>query len=187
MAGVCLILGSAQCLWRDVDAACEIGEFQGVVAAKRAGVLWPHEMDAWVTLHPDRLGASVAERAALGLPPVPRLFAHETAPEIPGIERTTYRFEGQKRSGSSGLFAAKVALEDLGYDRAVLCGIPLTSEEKRLDYQHLWPGASNFRQGFIEALPRINHRLRSMSGWTMQLLGQPTADWLNQSDERSRV
>jgi len=165
-------------MWDDIDAALELGEYDGVVAAKLAGVLWPERLDAWVSLHPDRWEYDIDKRRRAGHPPALRLFAHEGAPEIDGIERTQYRWPGQKRSGSSGLFAAKVALEDLGFDRGVLCGIPLDKTAGRLDKLAFWPGASSFRQGFNEALPRINHRLCSMSGWTMQMLGRPTASWL---------
>lgn len=178
MARVALILGSANCVWRDVDAACEIGEFHGVVAAKRAGVLWPHDLDAWVSLHPDQWRRDIAERERLGFSPAPLLFQHEASADTAGAKQVPYKFKGQRRSGSSGLFAARVALEVLGFDRGVLCGIPLDLREGKLDKGPVWPGASSFRQGFIEALPRINHRLRSMSGWTMQTLGRPTAEWI---------
>lgn len=180
MARRCLVLGSAKCLWDDVNAALDISEFDGVVAAKHAGVVWPGKLDAWVSLHPERFGQIIAQRKAAGFPPAPRLFGHERATPRQGLELTQYRFEGQKTSGSSGLFAAKVALEDLGYDRAVLCGIPLTKSDGRLDNVALWHGAvAIFQAGFNEALPRINHRLCSMSGWTMHLLGRPTAKWLD--------
>lgn len=165
-------------MWDDINAALDIGEFDGVVAAKLAGVLWPGRLDAWVSLHPERFAGDIEKRRRLGHPPALRLFAHETASEQAGVSRTSYRWPGQKRSASSGMFAAKVALEDLGFDRAVLCGVPLDKEAGRLDKLVFWPGASSFRQGFNEALPRINHRLCSMSGWTMLRLGRPTASWL---------
>lgn len=179
MARRCLVLGSAKCMWDDINAALEIGEFDGVVVAKWAGVVWPGEADAWVSLHPEQFNRLISERQKRNHPPIPRLMVHETASAPQGIERIPYRFPGQERTGSSGLFAAKVALEDLGYDRAVLCGIPLEKEAGRLDDVHFWPGATIFQVGFKEALPRINHRLCSMSGWTMHLLGKPTANWLN--------
>lgn len=177
---VCLVLGSAQCLWADVDRALDLGEFKGVVAAKRAGVLWPGRLDAWVTLHPERVSKDIAERKSLGHPAAARVYCHEEVGAFPGItHRTHFRFKGQNTTGSSGLFAVKVAFE-LGYTRAVLCGIPLQSSEGRIGFGPFWVGSRHFQKGFIEALPHLKDRVRSMSGWTSEKLGMPTAAWIEQ-------
>lgn len=172
----CLILGSANCLRDDIDRALDLGDFDGVVAAKHAGIEWSSELDAWVSLHPDRFGSLIAERAKRGYPPSKRLFGHIPMENV--CEGMPYKFNGQKRSGSSGLFACKVAIE-LGFDRLVLCGIPLEKSEGRIDGKSHWNGAGSFRQGFLEAVPALAGRARSMSGWTAIMLGAPTSEWFN--------
>lgn len=177
MAKRCLILGSANCLRDDITRALQLAEYEGVVAAKHAGVEWTGELDAWVSLHPDRFQSLIAERASKGSPDAKRHFGHIA---IQGVcEAVGYKFEGQKRSGSSGLFAAKVAI-DLGFEKLVLCGIPLEKEQGRIDGKNHWNGATSFRQGFLEARPILAGRARSMSGWTQSILGTPTAEWLNE-------
>jgi hypothetical protein len=88
-----------------------------------------------------------------------------------------YKWPDQKRSGSSGLFACRVALS-LGFDRLVLCGIPLDRDAGRIDGKQVWNGASSFKQGFLEAMPHLKDTARSMSGWTATHLGTPTPEWL---------
>lgn len=176
MAKRCLILGSANCLRDDLSAALQLSEYEGVVAAKHGGVEWTGELDAWVSLHPDKFQALIAERAKKGSPAAKRHYGHKAFDGV--CEATPYRFEGQSRSGSSGLFACKVAI-DLGFDRLVLCGIPLEKSFGRIDGYESWSGSTAFRQGFLEARPALAGRARSMSGWTQVILGTPTSEWLN--------
>lgn len=179
MAKRCLILGSANCVWDDLDAALELSDFEGVVACKDAGIHYKGQLDAWVSLHPERFVKDIATRAALRYPAADRTYGYKPSENGTWSHATNYKFDGQKRSGSSGLFACKVALIDLGFERLVLCGIPLDKEAGRIDGKDRWNGASSFKQGFLEAMPHIKGTVRSMSGWTKTQLGAPTSDWLN--------
>ena len=176
MAKRCLILGSALCLWDDILAAQALGIYDGVVAAKDAGTQWKGQLDAWVSLHPERFERDIATRHALGYPAANRTYGHKAG--LGYSHFTKFKFEGQKRSGSSGLFACKVAI-DLGFDRLVLCGMPLLREAGRIDGKEHWNGASAFKEGFREAMPHLKDTARSMSGWTRAQLGEPTTSWLN--------
>lgn len=174
----CLILGSALCLWRDIEGALELSEFEGVIAAKRAGVLWKGKLDAWVTLHPDRAANDIQERKRYGYPDAERVYSHNTTHKHSGItHRSEYKFKEQNISGSSGLFAVKVALE-LGFTHLVLCGMPLSRDQGKLGVGPRWNDPRRFQMGFLEALPTIKEHVRSMSGWTAEQLGKPTAEWL---------
>ncbi len=42
----------------------------------------------------------------------------------------------------------------------------------------VWGDAPHYREAWTDALPEIAGRARSMSGWTRDLLGAPTADWI---------
>jgi hypothetical protein len=72
----------------------------------------------------------------------------------------------------------KVALIDLGFDRAVLCGIPLDARQNHFDTPGPWRPASQYEHGWRQALPHITDRTRSMGGWTADLLGRPTPEWI---------
>ena len=57
-------------------------------------------------------------------------------------------------------------------------GVPLTREAEHYDKPGLWRDAGNYRKGWVEHATTMNGRVRSMSGWTAELLGQPDAAWL---------
>jgi len=166
---VALILGGADCVYRDFEAALDLGEFDGVVGANHVGITWPGIFDAWVSLHPDRLKRPwVASRRRRGLPDHKAVITSE---------ETERRFPGQENAGSSGLFAVKVALVDLGFDRVVLCGVPLT-RTAHFDDPTDWKYAESYHEGWTQALPHIRDRVRSFGGFTQQLLGAPDAAWI---------
>jgi hypothetical protein len=174
-----LVLGSALCLWKDIEAALDLSEFDGVVAAKGAGLRYPGVIDSWVSLHPDFFLKDVPLRLRLGYPAALELVGHEgcNTQGVDGLIKLPYKFEGQRHSGSSGLFAIKRSFE-LGFDKVVLCGMPIDREAGKLDRGPVWQGSMNFRKGFEEALPHLRDRVRSMGGWTKGLLGAPSAEWL---------
>jgi hypothetical protein len=166
---IALVIGSGSCVWEDVDAAMQLGEYAGSVACKNMGIVWPGRLDAWASLHPERFPGGQVARRVRGLPPHGAMI---------GLGDTAFGFPGQTAPGSSGLFALKVALVDLGFDRAVLCGIPMSAEYEHFDKAGAWEGASHHHDGWRQALSHIRDRARSMSGWTADLLGRPDEAWV---------
>jgi hypothetical protein len=80
-----------------------------------------------------------------------------------------YPFE--KPSGSSSLLAAMSAV-DLGYLKIVLIGCPLEGvNDKNYPY-------TVFRKGWQAHVNKLEKRVRSMSGWTAEFLGEPTLEWV---------
>jgi len=183
----CLILGGASCLHDDI--AAYDGPMDGVVACNDAGMIWPGGLDAWISLHPQlfTLKRWIDKRQG---PPARRLFAHKEADKDTqrsrypaGLEFTDYRFPGQTHSGSSGLFAAKVALIDLGFDRAVLCGVPMDPRPHFFDATD-WKSAEGFRSAWLAVPQEYRDRMRSISGWTRTLLGAPEIETKEKPDEQ---
>jgi len=173
-----LVLGGAACVWADVEAALALGEFDGVVGCNDIGIAWPGVMDAWVSLHSMNFPAWSARRGREGRPSHQMTIGHaEAGPTAPVDRRTPYRFDGQDRSGSSGLFALKVALVDLCFDKAVLCGVPMDAQSHFFDGK-AWEACAEHRKGWEQAKAAINDRARSTSGWTAKLLGKPDTIWL---------
>lgn len=161
-----------------------MGRFDGVVGCNDAGVVWPGVMDAWVSLHGAVFLRYVAQRDARGLPPHRQVLTSLEEAEqgrkpacITGL--VEHLFPGQISSGTSGLMAVKVALDDLGFDRAVLCGMPIQGSAGHLQvHRYQWTGEQTYRRGWLEAMPHIKDRVRSMSGWTRKVLGRPTPEWI---------
>lgn len=180
-----LVLGGAQTLWRDVTGALDLGEFDLVVACNDASEVWPGHLDAAVSLHAEKFGYWMERRARAGRPMPDAVIGHAEAGK--GILRISelvtgfveYRFQGQADSGSSGLFALRYALDVLEADRAVLCGVPMNEVGAHFFDLTPWGAAQSHRRGWSQALPQIADRARSMCGWTADLLGKPTKEWLD--------
>lgn len=178
----CLVLGGADCLHSDLEAYK--GPVDGVVTANDAVAEWSGNVDAAVSLHPQFFEQKgwLAARNDRGYSAPRRVIGHTEGERVigmrgvnvPGLEFTEYRFPGQERSGSSGLFAAKVALIDLDFDRVVFCGVPMTASPHFWDERkEPWKSADGFRGGWLAVADEYRARMASMSGWTRILLGGP--------------
>lgn len=176
MTKTALVIGGAHCVFNDIENYD--GPIDGVVACNDVGAEYPGELTAWVSLHPDKFAKWAEKREANGHPPCPQYFGHRTGTsgQIKGIpiKQTPYMFPGQKQTGSSGLFALKVALLDLGFDRAVLAGIPMEQTPHFFDGK-AWKSADNFRKAWLTVPDEYMMRAKSLSGWTSVLLGRPKA------------
>lgn len=78
-------------------------------------------------------------------------------------------------SGSSAILGALAGIT-LGYTKIVLCGCPLTGNAPEGNpYEP-------FRPGWIAQYLAVKGKVKSMSGWTQELLGEPTEEWLSDRD-----
>lgn len=178
----CLCLGGADTLFDDIDAYT--GPIDGVVACNDAGAHWPGELDAWVSIHPlyfdkkkwcaDRAGRGYPEPKRLVGTPVSKDEIWSMQGDLPGrVGFSESNFPGSL-TGSSGMFAAKYALIDLGFDRVVLCGIPISPRPHFWDVtQTVWHVADQYQRAWLTIPAEYRRKMRSMSGWTRLLLGPP--------------
>lgn len=167
----CIILGGADCVWDDL--ASYVGPNQGVIACNDIGTQWHGDLLAWVSLHADRFDEWIVRRREFDYPDPVWFIGHQkvrtTKVEVTPME---YRFPGQKASGSSGLFCAKVALIDLGFDEVVFCGVPMTGQRHFIGGRP-WDAYEQFRKGWEEVPQKYLNRMASMSGWSADLVGRP--------------
>jgi hypothetical protein len=171
----CLVIGGAACVWDDVTAALELGEFDGVVACNDVGADWSGKLDAWVSLHPEKFPVWQRKREANGFDRAALHVGHKADPNVDRV--VDYRWPGMKGSGSSGLYAAKVAM-GLGFDRIVLCGVPMEAEQAHYFDRKTWNAVQGFKPAWLTARPHIANAVRSMSGWSAQFVGKPSENWL---------
>lgn len=151
-----------------LDELRSIGPVDAVLAVNDAAADFSGAIVAFVTLHPEHLPRWLGARRAAGYPDPRAVIAHEAAPLVTRV--VDYRFPGMESSGSSGLFAVKVALEQ--FDRVVLCGIPMDAHRGHYFDRAIWNDFVSFREAWRIALPHLKN-VRSCSGWTAQLLGTP--------------
>lgn len=189
-ARLALVVGSAACWLDDAGAAKELAKFDAVCCIKRAGIHWPGTFDVWATLHPEFHAAFAKRRAELGLPggyevvaPPDRELGTKGKAK-PEVTRTvSYRWPGMNASAGSGIYGAKVML-DAGY-RVVLAGVPMNDDPHFLTHEKWkdgrWDGVNSFMPGLRAATPHLMGRVKSMSGYTKEILGAVTPEWLAES------
>jgi len=166
-----LILGGASCVWEDVEAALDLAEFDCIIAANDVGAHWSGPLDHWVSLHPEKLNGWLRARREKGYPDGFTTWSHKKQAGC-NVDRATDDWKG-----SSGLFAVKVARE-LGYERIVLCGVPLNAEGAHFFDAKPWKAFQGFRNGWLNHRAEIAPYVRSVSGWTREILGAPDESFL---------
>lgn len=169
-SGIAVVLGGAAGNWAELAAASHIAPVRYLVAVNDAACHYPGEIDAFVTLHPEKLSGWLGARRTAGLPEPGRIVSHVAAPLV--TEVVDYQWPGQPGSGSSGLFAAKIALERTDLP-VVLCGVPMQSDRAHFFNDQPW----GERNQFVKAWEWAHQagrlaRVKSMSGWTAELLGR---------------
>lgn len=175
MMTIALVLGGARCVYDDIAAAQKLVTTDIVVAVKDIGITWPTP-HYWATLHPERVPKELAERRRSGLPDPIAIYTYNK--RIPkGIDLPYHVVD--LKGGSSGLLGVMVALEVA--DKAVVCGVPLDPRQPhyRRPKKQGWPPATMYRIAWKQVHSKLKDRVRSMSGWTRELLGEPTAEWVN--------
>lgn len=178
-----LVLGGAATVWDDAAAALDLGKPDIVVACNDISARWAGPVDYMVTLHPEKLLGWQDERRRRGYSEPAFVVSHEK-PEgfeagraYPRVDfAVDYRWPGMEGSGSSGLFAVKVALT--AADRVILAGVPMDPAAAHFFHPARWAEWESFTDAWHRAMPFIKDRVRSMGGWTADLLGRPTTEWL---------
>lgn len=87
-----------------------------------------------------------------------------------------YEIVNQKWEGSSGLYAVQNALE-LGYEKILLCGIPMDIG-RNIFRPRKWKQGDKYWNGWLNAYDTIKNNVRSPSGRTSELLGKPDMNWI---------
>jgi hypothetical protein len=171
-----LVLGGANTLHADEAAARAMGfEPDFIVATNHAGRDREGPVEHWCSFHQDLFPMWLKARREAGRPDPGQLWTCSPGPRPPGLDLSMRRAANWR--GSSGLLAVTVALE-LGATHVVLCGVPLTREAEHYDKPGLWRDAGNYRKGWIDHASDMAGRVRSMGGWTGNLLGAPDPAWL---------
>lgn len=183
-SGICLVLGGANCLYDHLQKAKDLlsEAVVPVVACNESGIAWQGQLDHWCTLHPKKMPDWVE--------------AKKKKPELIWWEETKTRFwtsntvdlpkkikwENVPRwNGSSGLLCVTVALH-LGFKKIILCGVPLEKKDKHFFCEKPWLDAPRYRKGWLDHKKHMGNKVRSFSGWTKLLLGEPTKKWLESTE-----
>lgn len=170
---IAFVLGSAACVAADLEAAIALVRPDTLVAVNGAAPLWRGPLPHFATMHPEKASLWLTERAGRGLPPPEAIWC---PPGIGRLHGLPWRF-ARAWGGSSGLFGVSVALGELGAHRVILCGVPLDAQP-HVGERAPWTDALRYRYAWRARKRELVGKVKSMSGWTRELLGAPTPEWL---------
>lgn len=171
---IALVLGGAPSVWSDLGQAQALtaGLDTLIVATNFAGREYRGDIDAWATLHPEMLAEWKTARAERGGNSDYRAFVYANRRNTGGAEVWPMEW-----SGSSGLYAAQVAVRALGAAGVILCGVPMERGAGHIVHPGDWVMEDKYRPAWLAAR-EAGLPVRSMGGWTAEQFGTPDADWL---------
>lgn len=190
-SGTAVVLGSARCIWDDMDKIDFDSPKVQVIAINDMIMHYKGILSHAVSLHPEEPPLWRQLRWTNACASGGHIYTHshrlpENNDNLPPYEFKTrhaldflWEIEGG-RGGSSGLFACMVGLA-LGYERIILAGIPIDGTghffdppDKKVNQflgQNITWEWENARDKYFQG------RVKSMSGRTMEWLGYPPAEW----------
>lgn len=186
--GILLIMGGAECVWKDLQEVAALFDTQfglkwkddlpvDYMATNDIGAYWHGRLTHWVTLHPRYMSGWREFRNGHGYGNNIGVETHSMN-SAHGIDNV---WKIANVGGSSGLFGCKVALA-LGYQKIILTGAPMDNSRHFFDAP--WYGGvplSGMPEEIVwlEARDRyFGGRVKSMSGRTQLWLGLPNKEWL---------
>lgn len=169
-----LVLGDAATVRAEAAVALAMFEPDAICATNNIGIDWECRLDYWCTLHPEPcpnwpgIVVALQRRLAAGRNR-PQIWSHKPAT---GIDRHTPDWKG-----STGLLCVK-ALREEDFGRIVTAGVPMSADGGHYYNEHGWAQAPRYHDGWRAHLKEVAPFVRSMGGWTQELLGAPTPGWL---------
>jgi hypothetical protein len=183
-----VVVGSAPCVHEDFTQAHALFPAWPLIVVNWAGLRHLGPIAFWASIHRRLIyraikmrknrGGDMKFHAYIKIPPGEKIQRVDAPTKIKP-------FKPKMGSGSSGLFAVEVALK-LGYDRLLLCGIPLEGdhslqvndqEEERIRFGK--PFVESFRKAWLNNYDTLKPVIRSMSGWTKEQFGG-VEEWINE-------
>lgn len=174
-----IIIGSAPCVKDDIEVAFRLifpdpwplipdPRFPDFMAIGLSSVdKYLHHIKYMATYHPAEIPEIKKRREAAGGNTDYLVISHERKPGVDILEPFT------PPTGSSSHLGVLAAIR-LGYKKIILCGCPMTGDCPT----HKGNKYETFRAGWTAKINIVKPYVRSMSGWTRELLGAPTEEWL---------
>jgi hypothetical protein len=171
---VTVVVGGAEGVWAEVEEARALCAAAGAqpefIVVNDMIATFPGECVV-ASLHPDKIPAWLSLRRSGHHPDPKEVWAHNRRANHPFITHTTKDW-----GGSSGLFAAKVAIER-GASHVLLCGVPMEVARNHFVRKTRWVACQAFWRAWGTHKADLG-RVRSLSGATGDLLGRPGVDFL---------
>jgi hypothetical protein len=168
-----IIVGSAPCVAGDLADIKNHEEYDFMAIGLDAIDKYPGRIKFLTTYHPEDLVPALERREAAG-----GNTDYITISSFDEIGNDKFKVDviirHEPPSGSSALHGALAAVRVFDYEKVILAGCPLEGQNaKGIDYN------KQFSRGWEVHAPKLQGKVRSMSGWTRCFLGGPTKEWLN--------
>jgi hypothetical protein len=173
-----LIFGRAQGTWEEFEQAKTLCDFDTIIGVGKAGCDYSGELHHWVSFHTDLMPHWIDVRERNGYPPAGQFWSCNYKGRSARYKSPVPVTLVEVGGGSSGFVAVMVALEGLSINKVVLAGIPMTNAAGHYDETGDWNEAHKYQREWKEKVKVLEGRVKSMSGWTQELLGAPTLEWL---------
>ena len=193
---VAIICGSSAALWDDYRAAaslCGIGgylwdtenkpgpeEYRVLHCSLNFAGIFTRELDHWLITRLDNVVPLAQARTRVdGDRGLGGVRVHTPGhPNFPPL-LSNHEFWSVPTKGTIAMFAVKV-LSSMGCRRMILAGVPL-DDEAGYFYRAPWEKFGMSKESKVywqEMAETLKPYVRSMSGWTRELLGSPSEEWL---------
>lgn len=175
---VAFVIGGAKNVWTDLKQAYEIcGKPDYRVVVNDMGVEFQGDIDCWVSYHPDLLLRWIEKREKANLKPAAVLYVGTSR----GKKRPEHAKVLNTRGGSSGMLATYAALKE-GATHVILSGVPIDPTLPNIFNKvgTPWVDGRHYQMHWKRDYKKLRVKVRSMSGFTRELLGEPTQIWLEE-------
>ena len=178
MNKILLITGSAPCVLDDIASAFlivsgvikDVSDLDFMAIGLSSVDKHIRHIKYMATYHPAEIQEIKKRRAAVGGNTDYLVISHEKKSEVDIFEPFI------PPTGSSSHLGALAAIR-IGYKKIILCGCPLEGNTSNGN------DAKIFREGWTAKIDIVKDKVRSMSGWTKELLGYPVREWLERENK----
>lgn len=184
---IAIVLGGAETLWRDFDDARNLFDCYApldapepiIIATNRAGVDFPVAFDHWATYHQELMPHWISCRLEKDFPFRDDLKYWTVRRQLRSPVNNIDWNLVEPIGGSSGMIGTQVGLEVA--DRVIICGVPLDplKHYHSFNKNEPWTECDAHRHAWKRRVDEYKPRVRSMSGWTQEMLGGPDREFFN--------
>lgn len=164
-----IITGAHKDTLSDIYRIPNYQDFDFMAIGVDAVHLYPWRIKYVATYHPEDIPKIKERRSKVGNTDYIVICHVDTDPMGVKIKEVDIVEPHEAPSGSSSLLGTLAAIK-MGYDKIILCGCPLTGSNAVGSYE-------GFRFGWEAKERVVKGRVKSMSGWTKEFLGEPTEEW----------
>ena len=172
-----LIMGGGERVREDVQTALKMFTPDMVLAVNDFGAEWPGRLDHWVSSHSEKMPMWIERRALNGHGPAGRIWTVEH-------KSKGYPYQTVVNPGGGSSAVAVAVAREMGAERIVIAGVPLTSTPHFFD-DVPWSSkeVAHYQRAWQRQKKEMIRDVRSVSGgFTEDLLGRPTKEWIESAD-----